>query len=75
MNYGNLGMQLWDFILMIANAMGSVWDFLTSENTIGEISFFGITITQGFTFTPIELGIPVILAIVLAGLISLFSPI
>lgn len=75
MTFENLGMQLWNFILMIAGFMGDIWVFLTSERVIGEIAFFGITITEGFTFTPIALGLPVIIAIVTAGLISLFSPI
>ena len=75
MDYSNIGNQLWDFILMIAGFMSDIWLFLTTELSIGSITFFGITITEGFTFTPIQLGLPVIIAIVTAGLISLFSPI
>lgn len=75
MDYGSIGMELWNFILMIAGFMGGIWDFLTTETSIGSIAFFGITITEGFTFTPIALGLPIIIAIITAGLISLFSPI
>ena len=74
MTFENIGVILWDFIISIGQIMGSVWTFLTTEQTFAEFSVFGLTIIDGFTFTPIEITGVIIILIVTAGLISLFSP-
>lgn len=74
MNGSSVIKQLWDFIIGLAKAMGSVWEWLTDSHYIGlKIEWLGIDF--GFDIVPLHLTGAVL--VILAGLlfIKTFIPV
>lgn len=70
----DLGLHLWNFIIGFLRAMDRVYIWITSPVGIKEFSIFGVTIWEEFTFVPLTIGGPVIVAILAIGVISLLNP-
>ena len=70
----NIGRILWNLTITILQAMGDVFEWLTTPKSIGKIEILGWEIMDGLTFTPLALSGGFILAILGIGLISLLNP-
>jgi hypothetical protein len=72
--YANVGRVLYDFGFAILDGADRVWTFLLTPLEIGTIELFGLTLIEGFSFTPLMISGGTVVALLLIGVISAVNP-
>jgi hypothetical protein len=74
MNGQDIGRWLIEFGFKIIEIFREVWRIMSLPITVGKIEIFGVLITEGYSFTPIQATPFIGGVIVVIALVSLFWP-